>query len=126
YTIDDENTVGVLGRRKNLAAGKIAPFVLSDNAAGLEPFELWRKLGLEFRAVWSFAGNPFDLACTLDQTLTEFVDSRKIGAHSFEHDFAVDVHHVAVPDFVIVDYAGHLRPGRKLAGLCLAGEDQPL
>jgi len=74
HTIDDENTVGVLRRSKNLAAGKIAPFVLSDNAAGLEPFEFRRKLGLEFRAVWSFAGNPFDLACTVDQTLTKFVD----------------------------------------------------
>ena len=70
------------------------------------------------------ACDPLSLSRALDQAPTEHIDGTKVGAHSFQHDLPVDVDHVTVPDFVIVHYAGHLRPGGKLARLRLRGEDR--
>src|SRR5438128_360341 len=126
HTIDHEDTVRVHRRSENFAAGKVTPFIARDNAAGFEPFQLRRQFGFEFRPVWRFARDPLNLSRALDQALAERINSAKVGAHSLEHDFAVNVNHVAMPDFVIVDYAGHLRPGGKLARLRLRCEDRYL
>src|SRR5207247_11053148 len=49
HTIDDENTVGVLWRGKNLAAGKMARYVLSENAVGFERVEFGGQHDVEVR-----------------------------------------------------------------------------
>ena len=44
----------------------------------------------------------FGLARALDQALAQRIDRAKIGAHSFEHDLAIDVDHVPVANAVLV------------------------
>ena len=126
HPIHHEHTVRVQWRSENFPAGKVAPFIARDNAAGFEPFQLRRQFCFEFRPVWRFAGDPLNLSSALDQALAERIDSAKVSAHSLEHDFAVNVHHVTMPDFVIVDYAGHLRPSGKLTRLRFRGENRYL
>ena len=61
-----------------------------------------------------------------DQSLAELIDCTKIGAHSFEHDLPIDIHHVSVTDPVMVYHAGHLGARAEFAGLGLRGEDRHL
>ena len=60
-----------------------------------------------WNSVPCFAGDAIDLTRMFDQTLAELVDCAKIGAHAFEHDLPIDVHHVGVPDPVTVYHGGH-------------------
>ena len=95
------------------------PLVLSHLSFG-------DKLRLELRAVRRFAGDAIDLTRVFDQTLAELIDCAKIGAHAFEHDLAIDVHHVGVPDPVMVYHGGHLGARAEFARLTLCGKDGDL
>ena len=86
------------------------PLVLSHLSFG-------DKLRLELGAVRRFAGDAIDLARMFDQTLAELVDCAKIGAHAFEHDLAIDVHHVSVPDPVMIYHGRHLGARAEFARL---------
>jgi len=63
------------------------------------------------------------LSRALYQALAQLVHLDEIGTHSLEHDLTVDIHHVPVPDPVVIDHAGHLGSGRKLAWLALRGKN---
>jgi hypothetical protein len=126
HTVHDERAVCIHGGGEDFTAGKVAPFVARNDPAGLKPFELRREFRFQFSPVRRAAGDAFGLSGALDQALAEFIHFRKIGAHSFQHDFAVDIDHVPMPDAVIIDHAGHLRPSGKLTGLRLRGEDRHL
>src|ERR1051326_9289460 len=61
-----------------------------------------------------------------DQTLAELIDCTKVGAHAFDHDLPIDVHHVRVPDAMTVYYAGHFGARAEFAGLTLRRKDGAL
>jgi len=67
-----------------------------------------------------------DLARAFDQTLAELIDCTKVGAHAFEHDLPIDVHHVSVPDPVTVYHAGHFAARAEFAWLTLCCKDGDL
>ena len=125
HAINNEDAVSIERRGENFASGQVAPFVFRDNSAGFEPFQFRGKLSLEFGAVRCLARNPFSFARALDQALTQGVDFHKIGAHTLQHDFAVNVDHMTVPNLVFVDDAGHLRARAEArpSGVCAAKID---
>src|SRR5215211_4512107 len=126
YAVYHKHAIGIHRRGENFAPGQVAPFVTCNDATGLEPLEFRRKLCFEFGPMRCFAGDAIDLTRVFDQTLAELVDCAKIGAHSFDHDLAIDIHHVSVTDPVMVYHAGHLSARAEFAGLGLRGEDRYL
>ena len=56
------------------------------------------------------AADAFSFAGALDQTLAECIHRNEIGAHSFNHDLAVDIDHVAMTNVIFVYHRGHLDP----------------
>ncbi len=106
-----------MGASKNFAAGQVAPFVTRNDPAGFKPFQLWRKFRFEFGTAWCLAGDTVDFARMFNQTLAELIDRAKIGAHAFEHDLAIDVHHVGVPDPVMVHDRRYFRARAEFARL---------
>ena len=64
HAVHHECAIRVHRCGENLATREIAPFIASDDSAGLEPFEFRRKLRFEFRAMRCFAHDAFRFAST--------------------------------------------------------------
>ena len=126
HAIHHEDAVGIHRRGENFASRQVAPFVAGDDSAGLKPFQLWRKFRFELGAAWCLAGNAVDLTRARDQPLAELINCAKIGAHAFEHDLAVDVHHVPMSDPVMVHYRRHFGACNEFARLSLCRKNRDL
>ena len=100
-------------------SGVMMPLVLSHFSAGENSRFV---IGAGRRAAF----DPLGHAGARDQPPAERIDRAKIGAHSFEHDLARDVHHVAVADPLSVHDVAHLHAGTELASLGLRAENTDL
>ena len=126
HAIDHERSIHALGRGESFAAGQIAPFVRADDAAGLEPFELRRKAAVDLRAGGIGGANLLGRAGHLPHLRADAIHFGEIGAHAFEHDAAVDIHHVRVADLAAIHHVRHLHARAQFVPLRLYGEDADL
>src|SRR5215831_3426005 len=124
HAINDERAVHFSRGGKDFPAGQITPFLGKDDSAGLQPPVIRIQIGREVGSRCRAGVNPGRLTHHLHHFLAQPVHALEIRAHTLEHDLAIDVHHVRVPDLASVDYVGHLDARAQLVSLCLNGKDR--
>ena len=84
--VDHIHAIDSLRTRQHFTAWQIAPFLPRNDAAGLQPFQLFRKACLDVRTGCRLRN---DLLCFFRERPNfdaDFIDCAKIGLHAFEHD----------------------------------------
>ncbi len=92
------------------------PLVLIQWIVGIE-------LGGEVAARGIGAANFLSVGDDLHRLAADGVDLVVVGAHAFQHDLLVDVHHVRMAHLAAIDDVGHLHARLQLVALHLDGED---
>src|ERR1700686_5695389 len=81
---------------EDLAAGQVAPFVRTDNPAGLHPAIIRIQICDEISSSGSFSSNLFRASQQLNHLHADAIDFKEVGSHALPHDLPVDVHHVGM------------------------------
>ena len=126
HAIHNEGSVDLAGRGKTLAAGQIAPFFRTDDAAGLKPLVARIHLRRNICPSSRRRANPRRLLYPLQHLLRKPVDQVEIGPHSLAHDLRGDVDHVRVAHVAAINHVGHLHPRLQLILLHLNRKDRHL
>src|SRR6266540_176531 len=121
--IDHKCTVHVAGRREDLAAWQIAPFLGTDETTCLHPSISCVERADEIAAGRCRSANLARGADDLQHAYAQPVDALKIRAHAFAHDLPRDVHHVGMAHMTPIDDIGELHPRFELVRLHVHGEN---
>src|SRR6478752_9787766 len=97
--IDHKRSVDFAWSREDFAARQVAPFIGTNDAAGLDPAVIWAQVGGEIGPGWSLGAHLLRWPHRFDNLGTDAIYFEKVGAHAFQHDLMINVDHVGMPDF---------------------------
>src|SRR5438874_344594 len=89
HTIDNKCSVNLAGRGEDLATGQIAPFLRTDNAAGLKPPVRRIEFGGEIGASSGGRGDLPRIGDDAQDLPADCVNPLEIRAHALHHDLLV-------------------------------------
>src|SRR5450755_113563 len=126
HAIDHEGSVYFAGGGKDFSARQVAPGILTDDAAGLEPLVIGVHLGGNVRPGRRRGADRRRGSGDFNHQQADAIHLAEVRAHAVAHDLLGDVDHVGMTDLAPGYDLGHLHTGAQLVELGLGREDTDL